>query len=112
MNIEESTNQLLRILIQVIARAAVPLATVQAAVGTGKKQIQAFNLSDGTLTQSQISKKTGIDQGNLSRTVARWLQSGVAFSVGEGKDARPLHIYPINAANSNSPARKRKPRQR
>lgn len=111
MKNEVNMNQLLRILIQVIARAAVPLATVQQVVGAGKKQIRAFNLCDGTLSQSEISKKTGIDQGNLSRTASRWVQGGVAFWITEDKDARLLHIYPINA-DSSPPARKRRTRQR
>jgi hypothetical protein len=63
-----------------------------------KKQIEAFNLCDGTLSQGEVSKKTGINQGNLSRTFTRWVESGIAFWIGEGKDSKLLHIYPISPA--------------
>ena len=91
----EHTDELLRCLVHIIGRAAMPIETVYNIVGRGAKQIEAFNICDGTQTQSQISKRTGIDQGNLSRTVAKWVENGIAFWVGEGKDARLLHIYPV-----------------
>jgi hypothetical protein len=95
MNSQEQLNQLLRILIQVVARAAMPLTTVQEIVGSGKKQVRAFNLCDGTISQIEIAKKIGIDSGNLSRTVTRWVEHGVAFWIGRGKEARLMHVYPI-----------------
>ena len=95
MKPEEQMNQLLQILIQVVARAGVPSASVRGIVGTGKKQIKAFNMCDGTLSQTDISRKLKIDAGNFSRTVTRWVEQGVAFKLGEGKQAKLLHIYPI-----------------
>ena len=95
MKAEEKMNQLLQILVQVVARATVPPASVRKIVGTGKKQIKAFNLCDGTLNQTDIGRKSKIDSGNLSRTVARWVEQGVVFRLGEGKEAKILHIYPI-----------------
>lgn len=95
MKSEEHMNQLLQILIQVIARGAVPLASVRGIVGSGKKQIEAFNLCDGTLNQTEISKKLKIDSGNFSRTVGRWVEDGIAFKLGDGKQAKLLHIYPL-----------------
>jgi hypothetical protein len=92
---EEQMNQLLQILVQVIARATVPAATVREIVETGKKQIKAFNLCDGTLNQTDIGRKLKIDLGNFSRTVSRWVEQGIAFRLGEGKEAKILHIYPI-----------------
>jgi hypothetical protein len=97
--------QLLECLIHVIGRAAVPDTRVREVVGAGAKQVQAFNLADGTQSQQQIAKATGIDQGNLSKTFARWVQNGVAFWVGEGKDAKLLHIYPLPTNGADGPAR-------
>lgn len=31
----------------------------------------------------------------MSRSVAIWLANGIVFWVGEGRDSRLLHIYPI-----------------
>jgi hypothetical protein len=97
--------QLLECLIHVVGRAAVSNADVREVVGAGAKQVQAFNLADGAHSQQQIAKATGLDQGNLSKTCARWVQSGVAFWVGEGKDAKLLHIYPLSTNGAASPTR-------
>jgi hypothetical protein len=87
-----------------------PADTVYNIVGRGTKQIDAYNICDGTLTQSQIARKTGIDQGNLSRTFSRWVHSGIAFWVGEGKEARLLHIYSVPKARTKGTSRKKKRR--
>ena len=87
--------QLLKCLIHLIGRVAVPAEKVIEIVGKGKRQISAFNLSDGSNIQSEIARKSGVNQGNLSRAFKKWVEAGVAFSLGEGKDARLLHIYPI-----------------
>lgn len=94
--------QLLECLIHVIGRAAVPPTEVAKIVGAGQKQITAFNLCDGSNTQKEIAKKTRIDQGQLSRTFSRWVESGIAFWIGHGKSACLLHIYPINPKGPKS----------
>ena len=86
---------LLECLIHVIGRAAIKTDYVAEVVGTGKKQIKAYNLSDGSLTQTDIAKKTGFDRGNLNRTIDRWVKSGVMFRFAEGKEVRLLHVFPI-----------------
>lgn len=105
MKSDDQLNQLLQILVQVVARAAVPPESVRDIVGTGKKQIRAFNLCDGSLNQKDISRKTKLDQGNFSRTVSRWVEQGVVFKLGEGKQPKLLHIYPIGKE-----PKKRKPK--
>ncbi len=100
MQTDEHTNQLLQCLLHVVGRAAVPQDAVLAIVGTGKKQIKAFNLCNGNTSQKDIAKKARLDQGNFNRTVKRWIRNGVVFSIGEGKDAKPLHIYPIPEASA------------
>jgi hypothetical protein len=92
------TNDLLRCAIQVIGRAALPPDRVREIVGSGKKfkkQLHAFNLCDGSRTQKEIAQESGINQGNLSRTLTRWRKHGILFVFGEGKQSTFLHIYPL-----------------
>ena len=108
MKSNEQTDALLGCLVQIIGRAVMPIDTVYNLVGRGAKQIDAFNICDGTLTLSEIAKKTAIDKGNLSRTFARWVENGVAFWVGQGKAARLLHIYPVPPAGNAKTKKKKK----
>jgi hypothetical protein len=87
--------QLFQCLIHVVGRAAMPEERVREIVATGDKQVEAFNLFDGTHTQTEVAQRVGLDQGNLSRAAARWVENGVAFWIGEGDDARLLHVFPI-----------------
>jgi len=91
----EQSDDLLRCLVHIVGRASMPTETVRQLIGKGKKQIDAFNLCDGTLSQGEISKKCKINQGNLSRTFDRWVKNGIAFWVGEGNESKLLHIYPV-----------------
>lgn len=91
----EQSDYLLRCLVHIIGRAAMPVESVYSVVGRGAKQIEAFNLCDGSLSQKEVAKRTGIDQGQLSRTFSRWVENGIAFWIGEGRDARLIHIYPL-----------------
>ena len=92
------SDALLRALIVTTGRAAFSVKDVYALVnptGKGAKQIKAFNLADGTLTQGEIATKVKIDRGNFSRAVARWIESGIMFRLGEGRESQLLHIFPI-----------------
>lgn len=60
------------------------------------KQLKAYNLCDGTRSQSEIAKEIGIDQGNFSRSLNRWISAGIVARVGEGDDTKIFHVYPIN----------------
>jgi len=104
------TEDLLRCLVHIAGRTAVPVETTRTVVGEGKNRAKAFNLCDGRTTLKEISKKTKIDAGNLSRAVSNWVEHGVAFRVGQGKDALPLHIYslPKEDKRKNRPSKRRK----
>ncbi len=102
--------QLMECLIQVLGRATMPEERVRTIVETGTKQIKAFNLADGTLTQVEIAKKAGVDQGSLSRAFARWVENGVAFWIGEGKEARLMHIYAIPITSATRSRKKQRAR--
>jgi DNA-binding MarR family transcriptional regulator len=99
---EESatTDQLLTILVQLTARSLYPEERVREVVTGAARQVAAYNLCDGTLTQAQVAKQAGLDRGNFSRTVSRWIQAGIVFRVGDARDARLLHLYPLSAAAS------------
>ncbi len=107
MKSTDQTDHLIRCLMHIIGRAAMPQEKVIELIGGGRKQIIAFNLCDGTLSQSEVARKAGIDRGNFSRTFARWVESGIAFNVGNGNDAKLLHIYPIPSSGGKKSQGKR-----
>ncbi len=87
---------LIECLIQVVGRVAVPEEKVREIVGWKPKQVRAFNFCDGNTSQKDIAKKVRLHQQSLSVSAKRWVQNGVAFWVGDGKNARLLHIYPLD----------------
>jgi hypothetical protein len=89
--------QLLAILIRLNARSAFPEEVVRRLVATSPSQLKAYNLCDGTRAQAEVAKAAGLDQGNFSRTVTRWIEAGVLFKVGDGREARLLHLYPVTS---------------
>lgn len=95
----DSQEQLLRAILSVTARQTFPPDRLAELVAPkklkGDKQEKAFNLCDGTLTQSEIAKALKLDSGNFSRTVSRWADAGIVFRLGEGREAKLLHVYPL-----------------
>lgn len=92
------TQELLMALLATTGRTAFTVTSVFDMVDpTGKstKQIKGFNLADGTLTQAEIVKKVKIDSGNFSRAVSKWIDQGIMFRLGDGRDAKLLHIFPL-----------------
>lgn len=97
----DQTQQLLAALLATVGRATISPAQLYDLVsmnGKTTKQIIAFNLADGTRTQTEIAKKLRLDSGNFSRTVTRWVEAGVIFRLGESRDAKLLHIYRVPTA--------------
>lgn len=95
----DNSEILLRAVLSVTARQTFPpdkLAEIVLPSGSAQKQLAAFNLCDGTRSQADIAKTLKLDQGNFSRTVARWVDAGVVFRVGEGREAKLLHVYRLN----------------
>jgi hypothetical protein len=85
---------LLKALVQLVGRQAFPEDGLRELIGSERNQ-EAFNLCDGTRAQGAVAKTAGIDAGNFSRTVGRWLEAGIVFKIGEGPEARLLHVYPL-----------------
>lgn len=92
--------ELLRAILVMTARQAFPpdkLTEIVQGKSSNTKQLQAYNLCDGTRGQSEIVKELKLDQGNFSRTVSRWIEEGVVFRLGDGRDAKLLHLYPLSS---------------
>lgn len=104
-----NSETLLRAIFSVTARQAFPpdrLEEIVSAKGTGTKQLRAFNMCDGTKSQGEIAKALKLDRGNFSRTVARWIDAGVVIRLGEGREAKLLHVYPLPESKKKSKERR------
>jgi hypothetical protein len=94
----EETNILLRAILCMTARQAISideLIQIVSPKGSGEAQIEAYNLCDGSRSQGRIAKEVGLDAGNFSRTVSRWIDARVVMKLGVARDAPLLHVYPI-----------------
>jgi hypothetical protein len=98
----DTTQSLLRAILATVGRTAFPpevLYKIVAPTTGSDKQLLAYNLCDGETPQSVIGQKAKLDSGNLSRSIARWIEAGVVVRVGA--DQFPLHLYPL----ANPPAK-------
>jgi DNA-binding MarR family transcriptional regulator len=104
-----NSEALLHAIFSLVARQTFPIEQLREIVmkGSGDKQLRAFNMCDGTKGQSEIAKSLKLDTGNFSRTVARWIEAGVLFRLGEGREAKLLHVYPLPDGGAASKERKR-----
>jgi predicted transcriptional regulator len=97
----DSSDIYLRAILTTVARQTFPVSTIIDIVGSGKtseKQLAAYNLCDGSVSQSDIAKKLGLDPGNFSKTLARWIDAGIVIRAVDGREVRPTHVYPLPAA--------------
>jgi len=99
---------LLRCATELVGRIAVPYERAKELLekNTTPKQIKAFNLCDGTRSQAEVVKAAGLDQGNFSRATTRWIENGLMFRLGSGRDARLLHVYSVPAADFVKPRKR------
>lgn len=91
----------LRAILATVARQTFPPSTLYDLItkgGGGEKQLRAYNLCDGTRSQAEVAKELGLDAGNFSRSLARWVDAGIVIRVGEGREVRPVHVYPLPGA--------------
>ena len=99
----DNSDVYLKAMLAMLARQSFPPEKLADLVGK-EKQIQAYNLCDGTRTQAEVAKAANLDQGNFSKTAARWAELGVLIRVTEGKEVRPVHLYPLPAPKPKSAA--------
>ena len=90
----------LRAILATVARQTFSPARILEIMGAnaGEKQHRAFNLCDGSRTQGEVAKELGLDPGNFSKSVNRWIDEGIVIRVGEKREAKPLHVYPLPEA--------------
>jgi hypothetical protein len=91
----DNNEALLRAILRMVARQAFSATDLSDIVGSGEKQRRAYNMCDGTKTQGQIAKAIKLNDGNFSKTVSRWVDAGVLFRLGEGRETKLLHAYPL-----------------
>jgi len=92
-----TTDALLKGILATVGRTAFPPETlykIVAPTAGSDKQVLAYNLCDGETPQSEIGKKAKLDPGNLSRSIAKWIEAGVVVRIGA--DQLPLHQYQLN----------------
>jgi hypothetical protein len=105
----DELKQLLQMLISVIARGSFQEDRLRKIVIPSKspeKYVAAYNLCDGKHSQTEIVKITGLDKGNLSRVIDRWISAGVIFELGEGSQVKLLHLYPLTPNPATKPKTK------
>jgi len=92
-----TTDALLKGILATVGRTAFPpekLYKIIAPTTGSTKQVLAYNLCDGETPQAEISKRAKLDRGNLSKTIAKWVEAGVVVRVGA--DGHPLHLYHLS----------------
>lgn len=88
----------LRAILATVARQTFPpdaLSRLVAPTKAGEKQLAAYNLCDGSRLQGEIAKELSLDAGAFSRTVSRWVDLGILVRVGEKRETRLVHLYPL-----------------
>jgi hypothetical protein len=101
----DNSEQLLRAILATVGRQVFPperLGEIVVSKAGSDKQLAAYNMCDGLRNQSEIAKSLKLDSGNFSRTIGRWVEAGILFRIGEGRDARLLHIYPLSSVHNGA----------
>lgn len=88
----------LRAILATVARQTFSPETLTQHIGTASrdKHFRAFNLCDGTKTQSEIAKEIGLDQSNFSKAISRWVDLGIIVRIKDGSNFKPVHVYPLS----------------
>lgn len=94
----EAQETYLRAILATVARQTFSPERILEIINAGEKQRRAFNLCDGSRTQAEIAKELGLDSGNFSKTLNRWIDEGIVIRVKEQRETRPLHVYPLPEA--------------
>jgi hypothetical protein len=92
----DANQVLLKAILATVARTTFPpnvLYKLVAPTAGSDKQLVAYNLCNGETPQVEIGKKAELDQGSLSRSIARWIEAGIMVRVGD--ERLPLHLYPV-----------------
>lgn len=99
------TNELLRVLVAVSGCLAFPEERLREIVSPKghAAYLRAYSLCDGRTPLRAIAKSVGVDQGNLAKVYAKWIDAGIAFRVGPKR--APLHLYALPAGGARAEVR-------
>lgn len=95
----ENTDFYLKMIMQLIARQTFSAKEVAEHVCPTKKSaksLKAYNLCDGSKSQTEIGTLSGIDRANCRKMIKRWELEGLILRVPHGQELHPLHIFPIS----------------
>lgn len=99
--------QLLKAIVGLLARQTFSVSDVLQVIGPDKEtQFKAYNLCDGTRSQSDIAKECKLDGGNFSRTLSRWVDEGIVIRLDENGGQTLLHVFPISENRRKAEAKK------
>ena len=104
----DTNESLLRPILATVARGLFSPADIHKIVAPlpgSDKQLVAYNLCDGRTPQAEIVVKAGLDKGNLSRSLARWIEAGIVVRIG--REQCPLHVYPLTRESLKHLAKER-----
>jgi hypothetical protein len=95
----DNSETLLRAILAAVARTTFPPEVLHEIITSGRsgaeKQVEAYNLCDGRKSQAKIADAAGIDRSNFNKSLSRWIEAGIILRLGEGRDAHPVHVYPL-----------------
>ncbi|MFD9899868.1 MarR family transcriptional regulator [Mesorhizobium sp. NPDC059025] len=93
----ENTQVYLKAMMSLIARQTFTPERLAEIVSpaANSRAYEAFNLCDGTRTQTEISNALKIDSGNFSRTVNKWVDEGVLIRISDDNKDKLVHVYQI-----------------
>jgi DNA-binding MarR family transcriptional regulator len=94
----DNSETYLQAILATVARQTFPPDALFETIATGSagaKQLKAYNMCDGTHTQSEIASALSLDKSNFSKSLSRWIDAGIVIRIGEGRKERPLHVYPL-----------------
>lgn len=95
---DDEVKVLLKALLQVTARGTFPEDRLREMVmgrSPNPSRLIAYNLCDGTRAQNEVAKDAGLDTGNFSRMLNKWVSQGLIYRLDAGRGARLLHVYPL-----------------
>jgi DNA-binding MarR family transcriptional regulator len=78
---------ILKAIMHMAARSAFSEEEILSIVSPRKgqeKHLAAYNLCNGTRKQGDIAENVGLDKGNFSKAVSRWVSQGILIKLGEG----------------------------
>ena len=104
---QDLQEQLLKAIVGLLARQTFSVSDVLQIIGPDKEtQFKAYNLCDGTRSQSDIAKACKLDKGSFSRTLSRWVDERIVIRLDENGEKTLLHVFPISETRRKAEAKK------